>query len=60
MTMTDQSVPEKVSGWNHGYTGVSGGIRFEMPYIPLGVSHQAAADLVHLVGLAGSNRRRSR
>ena len=27
MTLTDASVPEKVSGWSHGYTGGDGSIR---------------------------------
>jgi hypothetical protein len=48
MTVTDRSVPEKVSGWNHGYTGVGGSIRFDMPYLGLGVSHSAASDLVNI------------
>jgi hypothetical protein len=48
MTVTDRSVPEKVSGWNHGYTGVGGSIRFDMPYLGLGVSHRAATDLVNI------------
>jgi hypothetical protein len=48
MTVTDRSVPEKVSGWNHGYVGVAGSIRFDQPYLALGVTHQAAADLVNV------------
>lgn len=48
MTVTDTSVPEKVSGWNHGHVGVSGSIRFDMPYLALGASHGSASDLVNV------------
>lgn len=46
MTATDQSVPEAVSGWSHGVTGVSGSIRFDRPFLPLGVTHREAAEIV--------------
>lgn len=45
MTVTDTSVPEKVSGWNHGYVGVNGSIRFDRPYMALGSTHSSASDL---------------
>jgi len=48
MTVTDRSVPEKVSGWNHGHVGVNASIRFDMPYLGLGISHRAASDLVNV------------
>lgn len=48
MTVTDRSVPEKVSGWNHGYTGVGASVRFDMPYLGLTTSHRAATDLVNI------------
>jgi hypothetical protein len=46
MTATDQSEPEKVSGWHHGSTGVSGNVRFDRPYMPPGTVHRAAVDIV--------------
>ena len=46
LTVTDRSVPEKLSGWNHGRTGVSGTIRFDMPGLGLSATHRAASQLV--------------
>ena len=48
MTVTDRSIPEKVSGWNHGYTGVSGNIRLDAPYMGMGTVHSAAVDLLNI------------
>jgi hypothetical protein len=47
MSVTDRSVPEKGSGWNHGRVGVVGGLRFDRPLQELGVSHHAASDIVN-------------
>jgi hypothetical protein len=48
MTVTDQSVPEKVSGWQHGYAGVGGNIRFDNPNLPWGMVDAAAQDLLNV------------
>lgn len=44
MSVTDQSVPEKVSGWNHGRTGVSGAVRFDKAGMEWGTTHAAATE----------------
>jgi hypothetical protein len=48
ITVTDRSVPEKVSGWQHGYTGVASNIRIDRPYMPPGTVDGAATDIVNL------------
>lgn len=48
MTLADQSVPEKVSGWQHGVTGVIGTIRIDRPYMPLGSVDASAVDLLNV------------
>jgi hypothetical protein len=48
MTVTDRSVPERLSGWNHGATGVRASIQFDMPYMELGHTHKAAQGLVNV------------
>lgn len=50
MTLTDASVPEKVSGWSHGYTGGTGSIRLtvgEARY-PWNVSPSSAQDVLNV------------
>jgi len=58
LTIVDASVPEQVSGWNHGYTGGSGGIRVtvgEARY-PCYAAPGSALELVNLtVGWKGTS-----
>lgn len=48
MTLQDASEPEKVSGWNHGTTGVTGNVRFDRPYGTPGGVHRAAVDVLNV------------
>jgi hypothetical protein len=48
LAVTDRSVPEKKSGWRHGYTGVSCVIRLDNPALEPGASEDTAKDIVNL------------
>lgn len=46
MTVRERSVPEKLSGWNHGATGITGTVRFDKPGQGFGITHASASELV--------------